>query len=212
MIKPIETVYNGNRFRSRLEARWAVFFDELQIEYEYEPEGYTFADGICYLPDFYLPHHGYYVEVKGKNEHIQEDLIKIDNFVYEMKTAVLILSKIPYDEKAVGLYWFPISYYQATLERSVNHCHACFSCYNGRCGTIADDYSEGKTKYWAYPENSDDDRLYSAIQAKPDSMFHLHTEGDARLRDCTEWFDGINAALLKARGARFEHGEKGGKP
>ena len=29
MIKAIETVYNGYRFRSRLEARWAVFFDAL---------------------------------------------------------------------------------------------------------------------------------------------------------------------------------------
>jgi hypothetical protein len=26
-IQAIETVYRGHRFRSRLEARWAVFFD-----------------------------------------------------------------------------------------------------------------------------------------------------------------------------------------
>lgn len=39
MIKPIETRYAGCRFRSRLEARWAVFFDALKIEWEYEPEG-----------------------------------------------------------------------------------------------------------------------------------------------------------------------------
>lgn len=37
-IKPIETVYKGYRFRSRLEARWAVFFDAQGIEWEYEPE------------------------------------------------------------------------------------------------------------------------------------------------------------------------------
>jgi hypothetical protein len=37
-IKPIETRYNGYRFRSRLEARWAVFFDTLGIEYQYELE------------------------------------------------------------------------------------------------------------------------------------------------------------------------------
>ena len=54
-IKPIETVYNGYRFRSRSEARWAVFFDTLGIEYIYEPEGFTFPDGTNYLPDFYLP-------------------------------------------------------------------------------------------------------------------------------------------------------------
>ena len=46
-IKPIETVYNGYRFRSRLEARWAVFFDEAEIPYEYEPEGFD-VDGIWY--------------------------------------------------------------------------------------------------------------------------------------------------------------------
>ena len=39
-IKPIETVYKGDRFRSRLEARWAVFFDAARIKWEYEPEGY----------------------------------------------------------------------------------------------------------------------------------------------------------------------------
>ena len=38
MVKPIETVYKGYRFRSRLEARWAVFFDALDIEWYYEPE------------------------------------------------------------------------------------------------------------------------------------------------------------------------------
>lgn len=38
-IKPIETKYNGFRFRSRLEARWASFFDMIGLKYEYEVEG-----------------------------------------------------------------------------------------------------------------------------------------------------------------------------
>lgn len=65
MIKAIETVYNGYRFRSRLEARWAVFFDALKIEYQYEPEGFD-LDGRWYLPDFYLPeiNGGLWVEIK----------------------------------------------------------------------------------------------------------------------------------------------------
>lgn len=66
-IKPIETVYNGYRFRSRLEARWAVFFDAAGIKYEYEPEGFQLEDGTMYLPDFYLPILGIYVEVKNEN-------------------------------------------------------------------------------------------------------------------------------------------------
>lgn len=65
-IKPIETVYNGYRFRSRLEARWAVFFDTLGIEYEYEPEGYDLGECGYYLPDFYVktPEGDFWLEVK----------------------------------------------------------------------------------------------------------------------------------------------------
>jgi hypothetical protein len=71
MIKPIETQYNGYRFRSRLEARWAVFFDTLKIEYQYEPEGFN-LDGLWYLPDFFLPsirfskQEGIWIEIKPK--------------------------------------------------------------------------------------------------------------------------------------------------
>lgn len=50
----IETKYKGYRFRSRLEARWAVFLDSLGVRYRYEPEGFD-LDGLWYLPDFYLP-------------------------------------------------------------------------------------------------------------------------------------------------------------
>lgn len=64
MIKAIETKYKGYRFRSRLEARWAVFFDALGLEWEYEPEGYDLGDLGWYLPDFYLPEEKIWVEVK----------------------------------------------------------------------------------------------------------------------------------------------------
>lgn len=50
-IKQIETFYNGYRFRSRLEARWAVFFDAIHMQYRYEYSGYDLG-GIAYLPDF----------------------------------------------------------------------------------------------------------------------------------------------------------------
>ncbi len=65
-IKPIETVYNGYRFRSRLEARWAVFFDRAGIEYTYEPDGFDLGEFGWYLPDFYLPWFKCYLEIKPK--------------------------------------------------------------------------------------------------------------------------------------------------
>ena len=64
-VRPIESRYAGCRFRSRLEARWAVFFDEMGIPWQYEPEGFTFSDGRNYLPDFLLPECATWVEVKG---------------------------------------------------------------------------------------------------------------------------------------------------
>jgi hypothetical protein len=62
-IKAIETAYNGYLFRSRLEARWAVFFDAADIGYAYEPEGFD-LDGLHYLPDFWLPDLQAWVEIK----------------------------------------------------------------------------------------------------------------------------------------------------
>lgn len=64
-IKPIETVYKGYKFRSRTEARWAVFFDTLGIEYRYEKEGFD-LNGAWYLPDFWLPKQKCWVEIKGE--------------------------------------------------------------------------------------------------------------------------------------------------
>jgi hypothetical protein len=65
-IKAIETQYKGYRFRSRTEARWAVFFDALDIKWEYEKEGYEFDDGTRYLPDFYLNDFRMFIEIKGE--------------------------------------------------------------------------------------------------------------------------------------------------
>ncbi len=76
----IDTIYNGYNFRSRLEARWAVFFNALDIRYQYEPEGFKLprvlesraktcaqvrSEFIYYLPDFRLPQQDCWVEIKG---------------------------------------------------------------------------------------------------------------------------------------------------
>lgn len=75
-VRAIETHYAGCRFRSRLEARWAVFFDTLKIRWEYEPEGFVLPSGKKYLPDFWLPTFdgGCYVEVKPDDGHYEKAL------------------------------------------------------------------------------------------------------------------------------------------
>lgn len=78
VIPAIETRYGGARFRSRLEARWAVFFDHMGIVWEYEPEGYETPDGR-YLPDFRiylrkLDKPTALFEVKPQYQAIQSDM------------------------------------------------------------------------------------------------------------------------------------------
>lgn len=60
-IKAHPTVYGGRQYRSRLEAKWAAFFDRLGWQYEYEP-----IDLGGWSPDFALFGLGgpVYVEVK----------------------------------------------------------------------------------------------------------------------------------------------------
>lgn len=59
------TRYGDHMMRSRLEANWALTFDSLHISWEYEPEPITLPSGTIYLPDFWLPELGTWVEVKG---------------------------------------------------------------------------------------------------------------------------------------------------
>lgn len=89
------TLYKGTIFRSRLEAKWARAFDLLELPYIYEPQGYLLdraampqrsevpiglieedpKDHRPYVPDFYLPTLGAWVEVKGSNDMLDYRLM-----------------------------------------------------------------------------------------------------------------------------------------
>ena len=75
MLKVIETAYNGFRFRSRQEARWAVLLDTLGIPYRYELEGFDLGNGVRYLPDFWLPDQEVWLEIKGA-QPTKEEFVK----------------------------------------------------------------------------------------------------------------------------------------
>lgn len=55
IIAPKPTWFNNYYFRSKLEAKWAVFFEYLKIKWTYEPESFMCDDGSQYTPDFFLP-------------------------------------------------------------------------------------------------------------------------------------------------------------
>ncbi len=74
--KAIQTKYAGCRFRSRTEARWAVFFTAMGWRWEYEKEGFALPSGR-YLPDFWLPDLRVWWEVKGEApSHREQDLLR----------------------------------------------------------------------------------------------------------------------------------------
>jgi len=68
LLQPVPTIYRQFRFRSRLEARWAVFFDRRGITFDYEPEGFPLPGGGAYLPDFWLPQVSMWAEVKPNSD------------------------------------------------------------------------------------------------------------------------------------------------
>lgn len=73
-VLAIPTMYAGVRFRSRLEARWAVFFNHLGIRWEYEPDAFDVCAKASdtgevlsthkYTPDFFFPDYAAFGEVK----------------------------------------------------------------------------------------------------------------------------------------------------
>lgn len=100
-LKAIETRYKGYKFRSRIEARWAVFFDEIGIKYSYEKEGYA-LDGIPYLPDFYLPQQDCFVEIKGIDpDEREEDKARLLS-LYAGKNTYIFSGNIPYGNENQG--------------------------------------------------------------------------------------------------------------
>lgn len=99
MIKAITTVYDGHKFRSRLEARWAVYFNALGLQYEYELEGFRLSGGVSYLPDFYIPSLRIHAEVKPSSELARSDLEKISKFSVEGDKSLLLIVGSPTNEE-----------------------------------------------------------------------------------------------------------------
>jgi hypothetical protein len=69
-IQSIEAIVGDTRYRSRTEARWAIFFETLGVDFAYEPERIRLSSGESYLPDFHLPQFKAYLEIKANNDAI----------------------------------------------------------------------------------------------------------------------------------------------
>lgn len=197
-IKAITTTYKGYRFRSRLEARWAVFYDALGVKWEYEKEGYDLGEGNLYLPDFYLPDLKLWIEIKpcdpsDREFELAELLadqsgmpvyifgmpeVEIQDSNYDNEGATLVIGKDLRDYRHV---W----------------------CECPTCGRVGIEF-DGRS-----------DRLPCKIPKKGLSEHRIRIEKATcpRSRHGDKGYNfetpRLIAARNAARGARFEHGESG---
>ena len=92
-FKAIPVVYNSIQFRSRLESRWAAFFDLIGWNYTYEP-----YDLEKWSPDFKLTTQAgtkFLVEVKPAELTDKKLRMKIGNAT-EFASGILLVSELPF--------------------------------------------------------------------------------------------------------------------
>lgn len=218
-IKPIETYYNGYRFRSRLEARWAVFFDAAGIKYEYELEGFELKSGRRYLPDFWLPEFGIYVEIKPQldrydpqrhEEYDNQETLCAD-FRDEVGKAILLYRGNPWDDCWGILFAF-----------DKNDSGGGAAEYDARFVDVSTIPSEriesvlmvGETRYNRYicVDGYLQNQNRKVVNAQMMFIYYPTYSAHAVLREMTDSFnpngnDMFNAAKLTAKQSRFEFGE-----
>jgi hypothetical protein len=132
----IPTWYEGVRYRSKLEADCARFFDTHRIAYAFEPEGFQF-DGICYLPDFWLPRLKTFVEVKGcldgSDEAKLQALAKYcaDPYDWEDTRPLLILAEAPIGEEFSNPFCPDSGFYIYPRGAALYQCRKCENWWFG---------------------------------------------------------------------------------
>jgi hypothetical protein len=181
-MKAIETRYKGYRFRSRLEARWAVFFDALGYSWEYEPEGFDLGFGVRYLPDFRLQGidtngdgYDYWFEIKPEGwAPTPEEKRKPETFAYSIEGTFLICTGSP----SAG--WYRAPYYVEGFSYRL--------------------WSPRRRPWWDCGDGSQWDEDVGRPH-EPFGCYHDGGGGNPRID--------LGRAVDAARAARFEFGEAG---
>lgn len=134
-LKAKPTFYNGYLFRSKLEAKWAVFLDLLGVPYEYESDAFECADGSQYTPDFYLPKSylrgkphglGLHLEIKPVDwDEDREYIYRISSAFYDQGNLALLCGD-PFDvycevNRIANQHLSP----QYDRDMAMMHCRAC---------------------------------------------------------------------------------------
>ena len=208
-IKAINTRYKGCHFRSRLEARWAVFFDYVGVKWLYEPQGFTLPSGDNYLPDFYLPDIDVWIEVKGCSIHDIDNLnydgaIKVIDFSECTGKRIFVLGEIPDG----GLLYYcmdeqfkddagVVHEYPRHISSPVDFSEYTFHVRDC-CELIIDDFGDGF------------DLAIGTVVGEYLPYHGVKQEGPCKRCGAKKWRHTTPIKAFKAAlSARFEHGENG---
>ena len=197
MIKAIETQYKGYRFRSRLEARWAVVFDALDLAWVYEPEGYDLGGGVKYLPDFYTPYFGTdgaYIEIKPTIDAIRPDFQRHSAFAAAQERPLILLYDLP-SQSPWGTYGLMLGSESAGV--------FAFAFTDYLFAFTVNDV--GQSKLWRNPNEQ-----FIVGAAAPDKPKGAWMAAYRLLRSILE-HPHIVSAFQAGVQARFEHGENGAR-
>jgi hypothetical protein len=191
-LKPIETKYKGYTFRSRTEARWAVFFDAVGMQWEYEKEGYDLGNGIYYLPDFWMPEINTWIEIKPKSKKYGDDKDSGKPRLLSIKSVgkVVILYGAP---GPVEFFEDTSPYYgYALFGESGDYPYVWCEC--PYCG-VMDLQFEGRSA-----RSKHEDNCFVNVHRANGEYFDKNYNTDS----CR-----LESAYAAARSARFEHGQSG---
>lgn len=203
--KAIETVYRGYRFRSRLEARWAVFFDALSVPFEYEKEGFVLDDDTYYLPDFWLPTLKMWFEVKGELTLAEQVLPEDSGLFLRQHEKLYSCPELDLMRRFRSSQPWPVA---LSAGQPVDHRIWFFGW--DMSYSSAGEY-EDRNAVWCYSNGqvtlkvnitSHDREIYS------DCLYGDVLKHFTDARDHGYVLGPVDNALRLARQARFEHGEK----
>lgn len=106
MTTSFRTEHAGQKFRSRLEARWSIVFDAMGIAWRYEPRWVQLSDGR-YLPDFELAHGNTmaYLEIKPCKVPARS-LMRCEELAVQTQRPVLLFAGA-FEEGFTAHVWRP---------------------------------------------------------------------------------------------------------
>jgi len=155
------TYYRGSAFRRRIEARWAVFFDQVGIRWDYHPQGFNLIGSEYYMPSFYLYFSGgVYAEAKLEDG----DFSKSEELAKSRK--IVLLAGLP----RPAVYWL----LAPTVGRKgeLNSFSETPVCFDSKylCGANKDE-----NRFHIAPDRIDKDDFSEEFEIARSYSFYLET-------------------------------------